>query len=116
MTARQLSCRKVMFSVVSVCSHLSESGRLTFEQKCVLVYYRLQTKFWGKVMFLHMSVILSTVGKGSLYDVTSFLAAWFHVPSGLSVSGPMFLPGGFFIWSHVPRQRPPRDLPRQRPT
>ena len=29
---------------------------------------------------------------GSLYDVTSCLAAWSHVPSGgVSVSGPMFL-------------------------
>ena len=40
---------------------------------------------WGKVMFLLVSVILSTSGQrggGSLYDVTSCLAA--------SVSDPMF--------------------------
>ena len=42
---------------------------------------------WGKVMFLHMSV---TVSKGSLYDVSSCLAAWSHVPSG-----------GLYLWSHV---------------
>ena len=40
---------------------------------------------WGKVMFLHMSVILSK-GKGSLYDVTSSLATWSHVPSRGSLS------------------------------
>ena len=41
-------------------------------------------------MFLHMSVILST-GRESLYDVTSFLATWSHVPCG-----------GLCLWSHVP--------------
>ena len=50
---------------------------------------------WGKVMILLASVILSTGRRGSLYDVTSCLAAWYHVPSmGVSVSGPMFLLGG----------------------
>ena len=39
---------------------------------------------WGKVMFLHTSVILST--GGGLYDVTSWLAAWSHVPSRGSLS------------------------------
>ena len=34
------------------------------------------------------------VGQGSLYDITSCLADWSHVPlRGLSVSGPMFPPG-----------------------
>ena len=37
----------------------------------------------GKVIFLHLSVILFT--KGSLYDVTSYLAAWSYVPSGGSL-------------------------------
>ena len=41
---------------------------------------------WGKVMFLHMSVILSTGWRGSLYDVTSC---------------PMFLLGGLCLWPHV---------------
>ena len=61
----------------------------------------LANEVWGKVMFLHLSVILFT--NGSLYDVTSCLAAWSHVPleeslclvhvpsSGVSVPGPMFL-------------------------
>ena len=34
-----------------------------------------------------------TVGE-SLYDVTSCLAAWSLVPSGVSVPGPMFFQGG----------------------
>ena len=38
-------------------------------------------------------VCLST--GGSLYDVTSYLAAWSYAPSrGVSVPGPMFPPGG----------------------
>ena len=45
-------------------------------------------KVWGKAMFLLVSVILST-GEGSLYDVTSCLTAWSHVPSiGVSVGFP----------------------------
>ena len=32
-------------------------------------------------------------GRGSLYDVTSCLAAWSHVLSGGSVSGPMYFLG-----------------------
>ena len=49
-------------------------------------------------------VCLST--GGSLYDVTSCLAASSHVPSGASVPGPMFLLGGLSL---VPCsfQRPP---------
>ena len=56
---------------------------------------------WGKVMFLHACVILLTGGGGSLYDATSCLADWSYVPSGgvVSVSGPMFLPGG--IWGSL---------------
>ena len=38
---------------------------------------------------------VSVHGGGSLYDVTSCLTAWFHVPyGGVSVSGTMFLLGG----------------------
>ena len=59
-------------------------------------------------MLLLVSVILST-GRGSLYDVTSSLTAWSHVPSrgslflvprsfqGGSVSGPMFIPRGVSV-------------------
>ena len=48
----------------------------------------------GKVMFLLMSAVLFTGRRGSLYDVTSRLAARSHVPSrGVSASGPMFLQG-----------------------
>ena len=36
----------------------------------------------GKVMVLHLSVILSPEGMASLYDGTSCLAACFHLPSG----------------------------------
>ena len=62
---------------------------------------------WGKVMFLHMSVILST--GGSLHDVPSCLAAWSHVTSwgslslvpcsfqGVSVPDPMFVPDGVSV-------------------
>ena len=44
-------------------------------------------------MFLHMSVILSR-RRGSLNDVTSCLAAWFHVPSGRSLPGEVSVGGG----------------------
>ena len=45
-------------------------------------------------MFLHLPVSHS-VHRGSLYDVTSCLAAWSHIPSeGVSVLCPMFLGGG----------------------
>ena len=49
----------------------------------------------GKVMFLHLSVSHSVPG-GSLYDVTSCLAVRSPVPygKGVSMPGPMFLPGG----------------------
>ena len=41
---------------------------------------------WGKVMFLLTCVILFLGGRGSLYDVTSCLADWSHVPyRGFSV-------------------------------
>ena len=78
-------------------------------------------------MLLLVSVILST-GRGSLYDVTSSLTAWSHVPSreslslvpcsfqgGGSVSGPMFIQrGGLCLWSHVPSGGL-IDIPAQRP-
>ena len=52
----------------------------------------------GNVIFSQACVSHSVhgrwVGGGSLYDVTSCLAAWSHVPSRVSVSGSMFLPGG----------------------
>ena len=54
---------------------------------------------WGKVMFLHLSVSLFTTG-GSLYDVTSFLAARGRVSvwgslsrGGVSVKGRGLCPG-----------------------
>ena len=59
-------------------------------------------------MFLLASVILS-MGRRDLYDITAILAVWFHVPSGgslslvpcsfqmVSVSDPMFLPGGVSV-------------------
>ena len=49
--------------------------------KCALWY-----DLWGKVMFLHLSVVLRSVHGESLYDVTSSLPTWSHVPSrGVSV-------------------------------
>ena len=81
-------------------------------------------------MFLHLSVSHSVnMGEGSLYDVTSCLAAWSHIPSGgrVSVSGSMFLPGGslslvsysFLGVSLIetPLNRDPleKDAPGQRP-
>ena len=83
-----------------------------------------------------MSVILFTGGRWSMYDVTSCLAVWSHVPSwwGVSISGPMFLPGGLCLglpdrnssWTENPRHRPldrdpqtetplDREPPGQRP-
>ena len=48
---------------------------------------------WGKVIFSDMCH--SVHGGWPLYDITSCLAAWFHVSyGGVSVSGPMFLLGG----------------------
>ena len=104
--------------------------------ECILVtcfflhdnMYRIITprkRSLGKVIFLHLSVILFT--KGSLYDVTSYLAAWSYVPSGgslflvqysfqgslcpvpfsfggVSVPAPMLFPRGLCVWSHVPSQ------------
>ena len=57
---------------------------------------------WGKVMFLLVCDILLTGGRGSLYNVTSCLAAWSYVPS----EGSLFLvPYSFWgscLWYHVP--------------
>ena len=70
---------------------LNRDGRITtllpeLPNSC----YRLQTKFWGKVIFSQVSVHR----RKSLYDATSCLVAWSHVPSkGVSVSGRMFLRG-----------------------
>ena len=75
---------------------------------------RRYASYWNAFLLL-MSVILSTSGQrggGSLYDVTSCLAAWSHVPSG----------GSLCLWSHVPLRGslskeglPDRDPSRQRP-
>ena len=54
-------------------------------------------------------------GRRSLYDTTSCLAVWYHVPlGGVSVSGPMFLLGGLhrggggvLLGRLPPKQRPP---------
>ena len=57
---------------------------------------------WGKVMFLHMSAILF-IGEAGLYDVTSCLAPWSHVPSRGSLSlVPCSFQGGLCLWFHVP--------------
>ena len=49
----------------------------------------------------------SVHGGGSLYDVTSCLVAWSHVPSrGVSVSGPMFLRGGLCQGEPLDRDPP----------
>ena len=84
----------------------------------------------GKVMFLHLSVSHSVNrGEGSPYDVTSCLAAWSNIPSGgrVSVSGSMFLAGGFLslvscsffggLPDRDPLNRDPleKDAPGQRP-
>ena len=50
-------------------------------------YYRPQTEFWGKVMFLHLFFCPG----GSLYAVTSCLAALSMFLLEDSVPGPMFL-------------------------
>ena len=43
-------------------------------------------KVWGKVMFYTCLSFCPHGGSGSLYDVTSCLAAWPHIPSGVSLS------------------------------
>ena len=59
-------------------------------------FYRRQTKFGLGQGNVFTGVCLST--GGSIYDVTSCLAAWSRVPSrGVSVPGPMFLPGGWSL-------------------
>ena len=68
----------------------------------------------GKVMFYtRLSVILFIGGRESLYDVTSCLVAWFHVPSRESVSAPMFLQEGS-TWQRPPGQRSPDTDPLYR--
>ena len=81
---------------------------------------------WGKVMFLHKTIILF-IGEAGLYDVISCLAAWSHVPSrglclwshvpprGVSVSGSMFLPGGLCLGVSLTEIPLHTDCPRQRP-
>ena len=53
-------------------------------------------KVWGKVIFSRVFFLFTGGKKGAaLYDVTSCLAAWSHVPStGVSVPGSMFCPQG----------------------
>ena len=42
-------------------------------------------------------------GGGSLYNITSCLAAWSHSGKGVFVPGSMFLlEGDLYAWSHVP--------------
>ena len=48
------------------------------------------SEVWGKIIFSEACGSHS-VHRGSLYDVTSCLAAWFHVPSV----------GGLHLWSQV---------------
>ena len=56
-------------------------------------FYPLANEFWGKVIFSEVCV-RNSVYRGSLYDVTSFLAAWSYISSrGVSFPGAMFLPG-----------------------
>ena len=45
-------------------------------------------------MFLFMCVTLFMGAWGSLHDVTTCLAAWSPLSSGVSVSGPVFILGG----------------------
>ena len=53
--------------------------------RCILL--APANKVWGKVMFLHVYTCLSFLFRGgSLYDVTSCMAAWSHVPSRRSLS------------------------------
>ena len=63
---------------------------LTYHGTLIICMSALRTAFllpankvWGKVMFIHLSVILF---RGSLYDVTSCLTVWSHVSSGGSLS------------------------------
>ena len=79
-------------------------GALTPDAGTKTYYYRPQTKLL-KVMCLHLSVSHSVHrGKGSLYNVTSCLAAWPHVPSG-----------GLCLWSHVPSRGSLGGLPDRDP-
>ena len=68
------------------------------EWVCCATHFALivTIEVWGKVIFSQACASQSVHrGRGSLYDVTSCLAAWSHVPSGkgVFVPGPMFLLG-----------------------
>ena len=65
---------------------------MTVHMVQVGLYYRPHTKF-GASLYFHRCVSHSVRGGGVLYDVTSCLAVWSHVPSGK---------GGLCAWSHVP--------------
>ena len=72
-------------------SVLTNSGNLKMAI-CSFKFLPPANEVWGKVIISEACVIL-VMGWGwwSLYDVTSCLAAWSHVPSW-----------GFCLWSHVP--------------
>ena len=87
-----------------VCSHL------TFFNECALLPSLLlpANEVWGKVMFLDMSVVLFTEG-GVLNDVTACLTARsMLLLRGISVAGPMFLPGKVSVQG-VSREIPPPE-------
>ena len=87
----------------------------------------LCTEVAGRCFYTCLSVILLTAG--SLYDVTSCLTPWSHIPrGGVTVFGPMFLSGDRdpIPWTETPLlDRDPipltetplldRDPPGQRP-
>ena len=75
------------------------SSKTYFSAKYKTHLVTVRQRSCGKVMFSHLCVILCT--GGWVYDVTSCLAAWCHVPSmgmSLPVWGAMFLWGGGFAF------------------
>ena len=73
-------------AVIDECLYL----RIDSSNRHVIITARRRSLWQGNVF---TPVCLFTLG--SLYDVTSCLTAWSHVPSkAVSVSGPMFLLGG----------------------
>ena len=84
----QTTCHSGQEIVLKVRTSGFLSTRVHYEQ---VITTRKRSLGQGNV-FTHVCYSVHR-GRGSLYDVTSCLVAWSHVPSGVSVSGPMFLPG-----------------------
>ena len=93
--------------VIEVKGMVGASGRNASYWNAFLLPHA--NKIWGKVIFSQACVSHSVHGGGSLYDVTSCLAGWSHVPSrgslssGGSLSRGCMSGGGGFSVRETPR-------------